>query len=121
MLQEQLNNFQHQIPYLFHPIVHFESNIFWRRTPMFSSPQNIWIPHNVRTEVSPNLNKKARKNFAYINGIGRRWFFDEYISCGKFSMPAQCIAIDMQQLTVVPIEVFLKYRFNTLPRADQFI
>jgi hypothetical protein len=24
-------------------------------------------------------------------------------------MPAQCIAIDMQQLTVVPIEVFLKY------------
>jgi hypothetical protein len=24
-------------------------------------------------------------------------------------------------ITVVPIEMFLKYGFNTLPRADQFI
>jgi hypothetical protein len=26
-----------------------------------------------------------------------------------------------EAITVVPIEVFLKYWFNTLPRADQFI
>ena len=26
-----------------------------------------------------------------------------------------------EAITVVPIEVLLKYRFNTLPRADQFI
>jgi hypothetical protein len=32
-----------------------------------------------------------------------------------------CIPWNLLPLTVVPIEVFLKYWFNTLPQADQFI